>query len=88
MMHASPLSDNELIAGINDYMSARKFVTRGELNRKFHTSLDRMKRLEAEGKVKLPPKLSKSAGSTLSRKRRGLGNMFVINKPATWQVQS
>lgn len=87
-MHVAPLSDDELAAGINSYMSTSNFVTRGELNRKFHTSMDRMKRLEAEGKVKLPPKLSKSAGSTLSRKRRGLGAMFVINKPAAWQVQS
>lgn len=79
-------SDAALAAAITAYMQSHKLVTRGELKRKHNTSLDRLERLENEGLVTLPPKLSKSAGATLGRKKSNTCANWFINKPAPWQT--
>jgi len=84
----APLSDADLIKGVKTHMATHKFVTRGELKTKLHTSLDRLARLEKEGHIKLPPKLSKSAGSTLGRKKSGTCKNWYINRPAPWQTSA
>ena len=86
--YETPLTDIAMIDGVKAYMASHKFVTRGELKTKFHTSMHRLERLEAEGHIKLPPKLSKSAGSTLGRKKSGTCASWYITRPAPWQQQS
>jgi hypothetical protein len=80
------LTDPQLIEAVKTYMASHKLVTRGELRRKFNTSLERLARLEDEGFFTLPPKLSKSAGATLGRKKSGTCKNWYISRPAPWQA--
>jgi hypothetical protein len=80
------LTDTQLIEAVKTYMASHKLVTRGELRRKANTSLERLERLESEGLIVLPPKLSKSAGATLGRKKSGTCKNWYISHPAPWQA--
>lgn len=79
------MNDTDLIAAINAYMATHKNVTRGELKRKLCTSLYRLENLSAAGLVVIPPKLSKSSGATLGRKKSNVMANWYINRPAPWQ---
>jgi hypothetical protein len=83
--YKKPLTDAELIAGVKTYMASKKLVTRGELKKKFNTSLSRLEQLEKQGLLKLPAKLSRSAGATLGRKKSNTMQGWYISRPAPWQ---
>lgn len=80
------MTDLELAEAIKQYMNTHKFVTRNELKKKLNTSHSRIERIGNEGLVTLPPKLSRSAGSTLGRKKLGIANNWYINKPPAWHT--
>lgn len=81
-----PLSDDDLIEAVKTHMENHKYVTRGQLKTKFHTSMQRLEALEKAGHFKLPLRLSKSAASTLGRKKCGTAKNWYITRPAPWQV--
>lgn len=80
------MTDLELAAAIDAYMERVKHPTLGELRRKLHTSTKRLERLRMSGLLKhpLPLPLSRSAASTLNRKRNKVGSGWYINRPAPW----
>lgn len=82
---STPISDQELTIAINEYMASHKMVTQGELRKKFKTSIERLERLNNAGVITLPKKLSRSAGSTLGRKKSNAFANWSISRPTPKQ---
>lgn len=80
------MTDQDLVNEINSYVANNKMVSRAELKNKLKTSRQRLEKLEANGLVKLPAKLSKSAGATLGRRKSNTCANWYISRPAPWQV--
>jgi len=74
------MNDQQLAQAINTYMQAHKHTTRKKVMSACGTSIARMKRLETEGMVKLPLKLSRKLGAPMGRISGGWGDRFTIKK--------
>jgi Mn-dependent DtxR family transcriptional regulator len=72
-------TDDQLVQEINDYLAAHPYASTAEIRRKLSTHSDRMKRLEREGRIKLPPKRTLSMAGTRSAKlAKAAGRIFTI----------
>ncbi len=80
------LTDDALLAAIKSYLANNKHVTRGELSRKLSTSIERIVRVAAAADIRLPAKLSRSAGATLGRRKSAVCENWFINRPAPWHT--
>lgn len=74
------MNDTELAAAINAHIQTNPYATRKKVITACRTSLERVKRLEAEGLVKLPVKLSRKLGAPMGRIAGGWGDRFSIKK--------
>lgn len=83
-MANKPLTDDALLAALKAYLASNKYVTRGELRRKLNTSVERIERIAETAGITLPPKLSRSAGATLGRKKSNTCAGWYIRHPAPW----
>ena len=74
-------SDADAVEQIKAYLDANKFSTRAELTKKLRISAARLEKLSIEYGFTLPPKLNKSLGATLNRRRNNVMDGWYIKKP-------
>jgi hypothetical protein len=74
------MNDIDLASAVKQCMQNNPYITRKKLRAALGTSNDRLQRIEAEGLVKLPLKLSKKLGAPMGKIAGGWGDRFKIKK--------